>query len=432
MPDTTRQAIREKIHDRLYAANRGFRRLRNGPDASTLTEFTAITSITDTALKEVAAFPNDFFGAWIRLMYFDNSGTPALQEDVAKIHQFDPAAGTLTFSPTIGTVNATAGTVDGHYEVWPDINPDAVDAYINDILNAVIHEGFIPLTLVTDGDMEDSDLTNWTVVNNAPGTTDAKATSPFKVGRQAIHGVATAADQGRRSARIPTTPGQQFNISVPVKVDVGSVDINFVDATASANIKSTTVTDTAAVEVRYTAAAPADCEIVHIEYQSNANLDDFFIGPISILKTDDRRYSVDSTTLDFADDIIAAYELPVGPTAIVSDTFLAFTEEWEQIPITKRDAERDGLPITASAALTLTRPIYLKVHRRYPSLTADTGTTRAHKLMVVNGALSYIEDARGNPRNAAKHLRTYHQLLESQGLSLQFAEEPDRQLIRFS
>jgi hypothetical protein len=426
----TRQAIREKIHDRLYAANITFRRLRNGPDASTLTEFTATTSITDTALREVAAFPNDFFGAWIRLMYFDNSGTPALQEIVSRIHQFAPETGKLTFSPTIGTVNGTAATVDGHYEIWPDIHPDAVDGFINDILNALIYEGFIPHTLVTDGDMEDSDLTNWTALTaGAPATTDAKATSPFKVGRQAIHGVAAAVDEGRRSARIPCTPGQQFNISVPVKVDVGSVDINFVDATASTNIKSTTVTDTAAVEVRYTAAAPADCKIVHIEYASNANLDDFYIGPISILKTDERRASVDSSTIDYADDIIGAYELPVGPTAIVSDTYLAFTEPWVQIDITKRDAERDALPITAEVLSS--RPIYLKVHRRYPSLTADTATTAAHKLMVVNGALSYVEEARGNDRKAARYLRTYHELRESAGLSLQFAEEPDRQLVRF-
>jgi hypothetical protein len=217
---------------------------------------------------------------------------------------------------------------------------------------------------------------------------------------------------------------------VPVKVDVGSVDINFVDATASANIKSTTVTDTAAVEVRYTASAPADCEIVHIEYASNASADDFYIGPISILKTDGHRYSVDSSSIDFADDIIAAYELPVGPTAIVSDTYLAFTEPWQQIAINKRDAERDGLPITTEAR-AVSRPIYMEVHRRYPSLAADTSTTRASKLIVVNGALSLIEEARGNPRNAAQYRRTYHQLLESAGLSLQFVQEPDRQMVRF-
>ena len=429
MPDTTRKAIRQKIHDRLYAANRTFRRLRNGPDVSTLTEFTAITTITDTALKEIAAFPHDFMGAWLRLMYFDNSGTPALQEQVSRIHQFSPAAGTLTFSPTIGTVNATAGTVDGEYEIWPDIHPDSVDSFINDILNALIYEGFIPLTLVTDGDMEDSDVSAWTSVGSP--TTDAKATSPFKVGRQAIHIVADAATEGRRSANIPVTPSEQFIISVPVKVDVGSAVVTFFDVTNSAAIKTTTVTDTAAVEVRYTASAPADCENVYIQVVSAASADDFYIGPISILSTQRDRHFVDSSTIDFADDIIAAYELPVGPTAIVSDTYLAFTQPWQQIDITKRDAERDGLPITTEAG-TLSRPIYMEVHRRYPSLTADTGTTRAHKLMVVNGALSYIEDARGNPRNAARHLRTYNQLLESSGLSLQIRREPDRELIRFA
>ena len=431
MPATTRKSIRQAIHDRLYAANRGFRVLRRGPDASGLTEFTATTTVVDTALQEVAALPHDFIGAWIRLAWFDNSGTPALQEQVSRIHQFDPATGTLTFSPTIGTVNSTAGTVDGEYEIWPDINPDAVDNYINDVLNSLIYEGFIPITLVTDGDMEDSDLTNWTSVGSP--TTDAKATSPFKVGRQAIHIVADAATEGRRSANIPVSPNKQFNISVPIKVDVGSAVVTFFDVTGNTAIKTTTVTDTAAVEVRYTASSPADCEKVYIQVVSAASSDDFFIGPISILQTDVERYSVDSSSIDFADDIISAYELPRGPTAIVTDTYLAYTEPWQQIPINKRDAERDGLPITVEVDV-VSRPLYMKVHNRYASMTDDKSTTitRASKLIVVNGALSLIEEARGRPREAAQFRRTFNQLKEDAGLSLQIVEEPDRELIRFA
>ena len=429
MPDTTRQAIRQTIHDRLYSANRGFRRLRNGPDASTLTEFTATTSVTDTALKEIAAFPHDFAGAWIRLMYFDNSGTPALQEQVSRIHQFDPSAGTLEFSPTIGTVNATAGTVDGHYEVWPDIHPDAVDGFINDILNSLIYEGFIPMTLVTDGDMEDSDLTNWTALV-APALTDEKQTSPFKVGRQAIRAGTTATTQGRRCADIPCTPGEQFLVSVVIKVNSGSIDIAFLDRTGLVDIKSTTVADSGAVEVRYTETAPADCKIVALSYKASTALSNCYIGPVSILSTWRDRHFVDTSTIDFADDIIAAYELPIGPPSAVADTYLAYAQTWERVGITKYDAERDGLPITLETGVS-NRPIYMKVHRRYASLTADTGTTRAHKLLVVNGALSYIEDARGNHAEAARYLRTYHQLLESAGLSLQIDPEPNRQLVSF-
>lgn len=430
MASTTRKSIRQKIHDDLYAANRGFRRLRNGPDASTLTEFTATTTVTDTALKEIASFPQDLVGAWIRLMYFDNSGTPALQEQVSRIHQYDPAVGTITFSPTIGTVNATAATVDGEYEIWPDIHPDAVDQFINDVLNSLIYEGFIPLTLVTDGDMEDSDLTNWTSVGSP--TTDAKATSPFLVGRQAIHIVADAATEGRRSANIPVTPGEQFIVSVPIKVDVGTCVVTFFDVTNSEVIKAVTITDTAAVEVRFTESAPADCENVYIQAVSAASADDFYIGPISILSTWRNRYSVDSSTLDYADDIIAGYELPVGPPAAVNDTYLAYTEEWRQIDITKRDAERDALPLSVTVPPVSLRPIYIKAHQQYASLTADTDTTAAEKLIVTNGALFYIEEARGNARGAARRLRNYHRLLESAGLSIGVVSEPDRQAVRFS
>ena len=427
MPATTRKSIRQTIHDRLYAANRGFRVLRRGPDATGLTEFTAIGFITDTALKEVAALPHDFIGAWIRLAWFDNSS--ALQEQVSRIHQFNPSTGALTFSPDIGAVNSTADNVNGEYEIWPDINPDAVDNYINDVLNSLIYEGFLPITLVSDGDMEDSGLTNWTSVGSP--TTDAKATSPFKVGRQAIHIVADAATEGRRSANIPVSPNKQFNVSVPVKVDVGSAVVTFFDVTGSAAIKTTTVTDTAAVEVRYTANSPADCEEVYIQVVSAASADDFFIGPISILQTDVERYSVDSSSIDFADDIIAAYELPLGPSAIKADTNLAFTEPWQQVSITKRDAERDGLPITVEVDV-VTRPIYMAVHNRYASMTDDKSATatRADKLIIVNGALSLIEEARGNGRVAAGYRRTFNQLKEDAGLALQITQEPDRQHIR--
>ena len=126
MASSTRAAIRQEAHDRLYAANRRFRRLRNGPDATGLTEFTTgATTVVDTALQETASLPVEFHGAWIRLKYVDNSSVT--QERVSRIHQFDPSSGTLTYSPAIGTVHGTAGTVNGEYEIWPDVHPDEAD-----------------------------------------------------------------------------------------------------------------------------------------------------------------------------------------------------------------------------------------------------------------------------------------------------------------
>ena len=170
----TRQDIREYIHDQAHAANRLFRKMRNGPDATGLTEFTATTSITDTALKDVMTIPQNLIGSWIRLMYYDNSGTPALIEQVSRITQFDPSAGTVTFSPTIGTVNATAATVNGQYEIWPDTHPDFVDSSINNVLSSLRSYSRLPVTMVPDGDMEDSytlgsseSFTQWWMINHS-------------------------------------------------------------------------------------------------------------------------------------------------------------------------------------------------------------------------------------------------------------------------
>ena len=166
MPSTTRAAIRQEAMDRLYAGTRSFRRLRRGPDATGLTEFTSsMASITDTALKEVMDIGNDFIGGWIRLKYVDDNS--ATQERVARVTQFDRSAGTVTFSPAIGNVHGTAATVNGEYELWPDVHPDEADNAINRVLNEMPYDAHLPVTLVTDGDMEDTGTTNWTAVATA-------------------------------------------------------------------------------------------------------------------------------------------------------------------------------------------------------------------------------------------------------------------------
>ncbi|NIR03675.1 MAG: hypothetical protein GTN78_26360, partial [Gemmatimonadales bacterium] len=74
---------------------------------------------------------------------------------------FEPSAGTITFSPAIGTVNGTAANVNGRYEIWPDVHPDEADNAINRILENLPYRATLPVTMVADGDMEDTGVASW-------------------------------------------------------------------------------------------------------------------------------------------------------------------------------------------------------------------------------------------------------------------------------
>jgi hypothetical protein len=435
MPSTTRAAIRQEVHDRLYAGTRTFRRLRNGPDSSTLTEFTAITSITDTALKEVAAFPNDFARAWIRLKYFDNSGTPALQEQVSRIHQFDPAAGTITFSPTIGTVNVTAATVDGEYEIWPDVHPDEADLAIDRILADVPAFTYLPVTLIQDGDMEDSasDDPPW----EQSGLVPTKEASVFNIGRQSLAGLPTSTGQGfvNRARAYAVTPNEPLFVSLFIRNDIldSNILIQVFDLTASTNMDSVLVFGNEPTEVRFpllTADSSQELVDIRVTWQGASNSDglSFHVGPITLLSDWRSRYAVDS--VDFGEDITKLYSLPVGQPLQDTDTYAAFSKPFVEEEFELEHHHRDGNPTTIVVP-RLDRPLFMKARQRHTSLSSDTSTTTADKDTVVNGVLYYLEKARGNERASREHLRTFNRLLELQGFGPQVFEQADRQLIRF-
>lgn len=439
MPNTTRQSIREEIHDLLYAGTRTFRRLRNGPDSSTLTEFTATTTITDTALKEIAAYPNDFDGAWIRLMYYDNSVTPALIEQVSRIHQFDPASGTITFSPTIGTVNVTAGTVDGHYEIWPDIHPDEADNAVNRILKAFPNVAYLPVTALTDGDMEDSDTSAWT------GTTMAtfeKATSGHPFGRQALHSIANAtADLFLHTNRAYFDDAETVYMYLPLYVTTAS-SVLTVAMLQGSDRAAGTLTDARNQAVMVRLEATADGSLVGLTPQVTVDTgatSDFYTGFVAMYGSNRHQYVLDSASVEFAEDVQKVFRLREGisHSAIAATTgsvrgWLWDDTKWEEVQgWNTTEAKRATEPRRIHFDTPITDLHMMEVRQRHASLSADTSATFADKNTVLHGALHYIEEARGNPKNAAKHLRTYHKLLDLQGFGPQIADESSRQSIRF-
>ncbi len=101
----TRQAIREKIVDRLY---RGHEIVRG-----TTTSAGDSSSVIDTALIQGMFEVTDYIGAYIWL----SSGSA--DEEGSKIISFDRTAGDFTVSPVYSATVGTGVTYEIHYDLHP-------------------------------------------------------------------------------------------------------------------------------------------------------------------------------------------------------------------------------------------------------------------------------------------------------------------------
>lgn len=398
MPSTTRAAIRQELHDRLYGGDRTFRRLRRGPDATGLTEFTTgMAAVVDTAQQDTMLVQQEFIGWWIRLKYLDDAS--ATQERVSRIHQFDPSSGTIPFAPAIGTVNGTAGSVNGEYEIWPGVHPDEADSAINRILAETYYKAYVPITLCTDGDMEDSGVTNWAAVGSP--TTRDKAASTLPLGRQSLSLASAAAATGATSNSIPVSEGEPLFVSAFMHRSSGALQIVLRDATASADITTVTVPSRVMpLHAWFQASAPASCQNVAIRSLASTSAASVWqLGFVSVLSQWRDRYPIDATTVETAEDVLDVLALPRGQS-IDTDTYVGQADGFYSVPFKIEEQERGGLPLSVVLSAVTGDPHFMLAKQRYPTLTTDASTTVADKEMVVQGALSYLERLRGNERAA--------------------------------
>jgi hypothetical protein len=101
-----RQAIREKVVDRLYSGYEVVRSTATGGSTST---------IVDTALISGIFEANDFIGAYVWI----SGGSGAPDEEFSKIISFDRTDGTLTVSPVFTAGVVSTDTYEIHYQLHP-------------------------------------------------------------------------------------------------------------------------------------------------------------------------------------------------------------------------------------------------------------------------------------------------------------------------
>jgi len=361
---------------------------------------------------------------------------------------FTTASGTVTVAPAF-----TAKIVTRSDMVFcPDVQPDEIQRAINRTLSNLRFISHLPVTLIPDGDMEDTytlgstaSFTQWWAVSSP--TTSAKSTTsyPFPFGRKYIDVVTgAAADRGVQSATVPIDPEETLYVGVmvqktPTATEVGDINVILYDVTNSAALKTVSVTGQQPVMVWFQQAPVSTTEEVAIQVlSSSASGSSFRVGPTLLWSQRRGRYSLDTSSVVRSSDVKGLYELPILNTS-EDDVYLM----GEALRPSTREIERDDRANLINIVANSRYPLFMQVNQRWPELTYDSETTYADKNTVATGAMFYIEKARSrrhfgsNPELSAKHEREANNyrddFMRMTGIDLVEFEEPlpQRRLVRF-
>ena len=320
---------------------------------------------------------------------------------------FTVATGVVTCAPAFAGNAAAALSIGiGADFLFCKDNPKVLRNAINRVLNGLRFYSYLPPTLVTDGDLEDTGVTNWAAIGS-PTTREKTSTSyPFQFGRQALHIVTAALDTGATSNNVPVGDEEVLTLGVPIKVVSGTVDVILYRSTATATaLKTVTVSDIEPVIVWFQQSPTSGTKNVTVRFESATASSEWYVGPVMLLSQSRNRYPLDTSSVVRASDVRGLYTLRPGQQ-VETDVYL-LSNRLEPLA---REVERDdrGNLINVVASYPY-YPMLMQAYQRWPSLTYDTDTTYADKDTVVQGAMYYIETARKNqtsdPAQKAEHAR---------------------------
>ncbi len=356
---------------------------------------------------------------------------------------FTIASGTITVAPGF---NGDAGAdmlmgIGAEMLFYRGERPDLHVNSINRLLRNMRYPAYLPVTMVTDGDMEDTGVTNWAAVGSPTTRTKAPTTdSGLPFGRRALH-IVGGDQEGATSNTVSVDENENLHVAVPIDIVSGSVDVILYDTTNSTALKTVTVNEFTPCMVYFQQSPVSTTVNVTIRLLGSESSSEFYAGPVFLWSADRVRYPADTSSLERGRDVNNTFTLRTGQS-IETDVYQIGKLEAATFGVERDDrANLVHVVIPFSAYPTL-----IQGDRRYVELTNDTSATFAERDMVVQGAMYHIERSRAaklmssNPSLAGFHssrareyARTYSGMLESQGITLVDVEDEssDRQLVRF-
>lgn len=291
-----------------------------------------------------------------------------------EISDDEPSTGTLTLARSFPNAVAAGDA----YEVYAGLNPDQWGAAIDTGLTRCRYLSRSPITLIPDGDMEASNLTNWTGVN---ATLAKSATDAVTFGALSLTVTNTAVNGYAQSAAIPVRPTSGFQLWVDYRcigTAVCTAQVQVWDNTNNAAIQTWISPDADSGQnpqggqIHLGFAVPAGCFSVLIQLGGAEATATVAFDDAILLCTSQFRYSLPSWL-------------------VTRNQYATLVERWGVRPLDYRYTDVSwplNLEEDPTALVTfrcdlppnqISRPVYLSGERPYGPMasTADSATTAA-------------------------------------------------------
>jgi len=391
---TTRKDIRQKVIAKLYP--------HRFPTTSTTTgAASAANRVNDTALH-AGGHTEDFVRAWIYIAETE-AGSPPVGEVRRVINaDFDATTSELIVLPAFTDTINSGMDYEVHYVYHPNRIHERIDAILANLRGRI----YVPLTLVTDGDMEASTEAAYTTGGPA-GLTLTKETSPVLHGRQSLKLAIVVGNTGHttRTASILNIPSES---SILVSADVysntltGDITMRLIDDDATTVLNSQDFARGVSFgwqTLQFTSQIPAGTEYFYVEFLNNApsSTRDYYINNVIALPQARKLFDV-TTLAERRTDYMGLFSLGVGSLINESTSekaFRIFEEEPVAVPNTRLLEHQTGVTpfrIVLDNSYLIDSPLFVKLRTNYAALSSDTVTTLAPEDIVVDLVLADMLD----------------------------------------
>ena len=398
-PTTTRKVLRQEIIKKLYKPR--------FPITSTTTATAGdTTSVDDTALAG-GGHDTDYIGAWIYVAE-TTAGSPTIGE-IARVQNVNLAASPATLDPIAPAFSdelQTGMDYEIHYKYHPSVIHDKITEVLEDLETGLL----LPLTIITDGDMEDNPTINFTG-NNATRTNDSVTVLH---GRQSLKVVATGTPGTARSSATAVPSGTTFLCATDCFLATDtSARLILVDSTGASpsftELETAKTDETGWVHLEFTHTTANDIDSVQLWLEASTSGDTVYFDNAILLPVNQSFFTPPNEaeyTYDFGD----LFFYPLGDTiggANDENSYRLFEgslRSWGAYEIERSDTATVPFRIMIEKN-PITHPLWIEVDIDFTSLASDSATTKAPKVLVRELALALLWDDMADEEDEAGNLQ---------------------------
>lgn len=294
---------------------------------------------------------------------------------------YAPGTGIFTSGNSFGFLPATGDTF---WIIKDGIRYDDVKDAINKALTKLSYRDTIFLTLLPDGDMEASGVTNWTGADSTTSKVTSVSINPdWSAGTQCLKIANSGVDGYAYSATIQVQEQEVYFVSANIYSDSGTPFLQAYDNTNSASIDSEDSDESWTPggwhNVNFTFTVPSDCTAITIRVGNDTSSANTYVDNVILHHTNAQLFQLPAYIVD-EEQIRRVYQ--VRPDMWVDRPQMYDVQ-------TVRFIYDNGVPLLHISP-GAHWPICVEIERPYAELSTNAGTTTCDKNLIVLAATSQL------------------------------------------